>query len=96
MAAKKRILKVFGGGEAGTRLLELGTILENYDAFTLLEATQSNAERIAQNFPTEDITDQFIIQVGRDTIDTSKPRMTATGKVAAHPAYRHVKRHKSS
>lgn len=86
----KITLKVFGADNDRARLAELGTVIETYDAFTLIEASKSNAASIVESFPTEDITNLYRIHAGGDEIDTMKPRFTVAGKTLAHPAFKGV------
>ena len=83
-----RILKVFAAGAEQERVAEEAVVLEPYDAFVLVEAPEAAAKRIARDYLTEDITEQYAIPLGAGTIDTARPRIEPTGEVRAHPAYR--------
>src|SRR5256885_272407 len=83
-----RTLKVFATDGEQERLPEGLDIVERYDAFVLAEASPTLAKKLAQEHLVEDITDQYEIQVGTGTIDTSAPRIDVEGVTRAHPAYR--------
>ena len=82
-----RILKVFVSGDDQDRLAKSVDLLERYDAFVLAQAPPATAKRLAREYLTEDITDQYAILVGAGTIDTSTPRIDVDGATKAHPAY---------
>jgi subtilisin family serine protease len=83
-----RILKVFATEAEQDRLAEQLDVLERYDAFVLAEASPAAAKRLAREQLVEDITDEYEIRVGTQTIDTSTPRVDVKGATRAHPAYR--------
>ena len=83
-----RILKVFAAGAEQERVAEEAVVLERYDAFVLAETPPAAARRIAREYLTEDITDEYQIPVGAGTIDTSEPRIDASGETRPHPSYR--------
>jgi serine protease AprX len=82
-----RILKVFVSGDDQDRLAKRVEVLERYDAFVLAQAPPATAKRLAREYLTEDITDQYSIPVATGTIDTSTPRIDVDGATRAHPAY---------
>jgi serine protease AprX len=82
-----RILKVFVSGDDQDRLAKRVELLERYDAFVLAQAAEATAKRLARDYLTEDITDQYSIPVATGTIDTSTPRVDVDGATRAHPAY---------
>ncbi len=69
-------------------------VVEKYKAFLLIEVSEAIRDKITRiypDYPMEDITDHYTLQVGERTIDTSIPRVEAKGKVKAHPAYEGIK-----
>ena len=82
-----RILKVFATGAEQERLAEELDVLERYDAFVLVEAAPATVKRLAREYLTEDISDQYEIPIGAGAIDTSAPRIDAGGATRTHPAY---------
>jgi serine protease AprX len=81
------ILKVFAGKEDGPAVLKQSTLIEPYDAFLLVQATPAAARGLAREYPVEDITAQYRVELPNKSIDTSRPRITTAGK-ARHPAYK--------
>src|SRR5262245_39820499 len=81
------ILKVFARKADAPAILARAKLLEAYDAFLLVEASQVTARALSRKYPVEDVTGQYQIPLGEMAIDTSKPRVTKAG-VRAHPAYR--------
>jgi len=59
----ERMLKVFVEGDDQERLAEKANVIERYDAFVLAEAPPAAAKRIARQYLTEDITDQYQLPV---------------------------------
>src|SRR5689334_13672454 len=86
--AMNRILKVFATGPEQERVADEAPVLEHYDAFALVEAAPAAAKRLARDYLTEDITDEYQIPVGAGAIDTTAPRIDTTGETRPHPAYR--------
>ena len=85
-------LKVFASSPSDIeKILERARLIERYPVFIVVEATTNNATSIARRFPVEDISDQYEIRFGRETVDTDKARITPAGKVVAHEAYRGVR-----
>jgi subtilisin family serine protease len=82
-----RTLKVFATGDEQDRLAKRVELLERYDAFVLAQAPPATAARIAREYLTEDITDQYAIPVATGTIDTTTPRIDVDGSTRTHPAY---------
>jgi serine protease AprX len=82
-----RILKVFVSGDDQDRLAKNVELLERYDAFVVAQAPAVTAKRIARDYLTEDITEQYSIPLATGTIDTSTPRIDVDGATRAHPAY---------
>jgi subtilisin family serine protease len=83
-----RILKVFADSKAQRALRKEVDLLEEYDAFALVETSAARAKRLAREYPVEDITDQYEIPLSRGTIDTTEPRIDEAGDTLAHPDYR--------
>ncbi|MHC4945343.1 MAG: S8 family serine peptidase [Planctomycetota bacterium] len=92
MAKANRILKVFCTKEEGKKLADKYGLIEKYEGFILFRATASEAKKLATRFPSEDITDQYTIQIGKRKINTNLPRVDAQGKTRAHSAYKGVKK----
>jgi len=88
----ERTLKVFCTGMDQDKFETIHKIIERYDGFILIKVDEDKVEEIAQQYPVEDITDQYIIQVGSRIINTSQPRFDVKGKLRAHPDYKGVKR----
>lgn len=86
-----RTVKVFCTGADQDRLAETYRVIERYDGFVLAGAAKRSVSQLAREYPVEDITDLYAIRVGERTIDTSKPRLDASGKVSSHPAYQGAK-----
>src|SRR5262245_53630940 len=82
------IIKVLARKSEAPAILARAKLLEAYDAFLLVEASQATARALSRKYPVEDVTNQYQIPLGETAIDTSKPRVTRTGAVRAHPAYR--------
>lgn len=89
--AKNRIVKAFVPEAKRAELIKSYGLIETYDAFVLLDVSPAEAKKISKIAPTEDITDQFQIRSGSVIIDTSKPRVVASGKTRLHPAYKGIK-----
>jgi serine protease AprX len=73
-AEMERVLKVFVEGDDQERLAEKANVLERYDAFALVEAPPAAAKRIARQYLTEDITDQYQIPVALPRAAPTLPR----------------------
>ena len=86
-----RIIKLFCSEEELDKISNKVRIIENYDAFTLAEASEAAVKQIARKCPVEDITDRYTIRADGLEIDTSIPRFEADGKRRAHPAYKGAK-----
>lgn len=81
-------LKVFAAASGADKVLEHARLVERYPAFLVVEASPKAAATIAREFPVEDITGQYEIRFGSETVDTKAPRIGARGRVMAHEAYR--------
>ncbi len=84
------ILKVFANKADTPGILQRSKLIEKYDAFLLVEAGEAEARALAQQFPIQDITNQYQLQFGDRGVDTSRPRLTTAGATRPHPAYRGV------
>ena len=82
-----RILKVFAGKQEQEARLDEVEVLESYDGFAVVEASQAQARRLAREGLVEDITELYEIPLPEGTIDTTIPRVQAKGELADHPAY---------
>jgi serine protease AprX len=80
------ILKVFANGNERKAVLESAKLIEEYDAFLLVEASEATARELARRFPVEDISDQYALQFGDRTIKTTTRRASPLGKSAASKA----------
>jgi subtilisin family serine protease len=90
-----RVIKVFVPSDRQDEVAGSDNVIEHYDAFAVLEVSDARAEALAQEYMVEDITDQYAIPVGdalEQEIDPTIPRVTASGRVASHPAYRGAKK----
>jgi len=83
-----RILKVFASGPEQAKLRERFEPVATYDAFVVLEVSEADAAALAASHLVEDITGEYAIRLADRVIDTSVPRVDATGKRRPHPAYR--------
>jgi subtilisin family serine protease len=86
-----RIVKVFVSGPEQERLAARFPPLATYDAFLLLKVAPEDIEELTASHLVEDITDEYAIDLADRVIDTSAPRVDATGRRHAHPAYRGAK-----
>jgi serine protease AprX len=80
-----RILKIYNFDHLPPGREQAVKVLEKYPAFTLAEVADDDAGEIGREYLTEDITDQYTLPGG---IDTSVPRISASGKTLPHPAYK--------
>jgi serine protease AprX len=86
-----RVLEVFVPSDQQADVAGSDEVIEHYDAFVVLEVSESRANALAKEHLVEDITDQYAIPVGdalEQEIDSSIPRVTAAGRLARHPAYK--------
>jgi len=82
-----KILKVFVSGDEQEKLPS-GKIIERYDGFVLIEASESEATELQRNYLCEDITSLYQIQTRARTINTNRARIDKTGVVRPHAAYK--------
>ncbi len=83
-----KILKVYGGKEDIAAIRKAAKVIEKYDAFLLVEASEEQASSLTRKYPVEDITAQYDLKFGDRMVDTSKPRITAAGATRPHAAYK--------
>ncbi|MEQ6342057.1 MAG: S8 family serine peptidase [Gammaproteobacteria bacterium] len=84
-------VKIFCTGAEQDKIAEKHPVIERYDGFVITEIPKKEVTRLSRTYPVEDITELYTIQVGERTIDTSRPRLDAQGKIRAHPAYKGIK-----
>jgi len=87
-----RILKIFCRDVEQDKFAEQYPVIERYQGFVLAEIPEEISEKLAHEFPVEDITDQYILHLGGQEIDTSLPRLGVNGKLHAHPYYKEEKK----
>ena len=81
------ILKVFADAEERAAVLESAKLIEEYDAFVVVEASEAATRELAQKLPVEDITSQYELQFGDRTIKSgAPPRGAKAGKRAGAKA----------
>ena len=83
-----RIMKVYAGNQDAAAIREVAKVIEKYDSFLLVEADEAAAAALGRQFPYEDITGHYDLKFGGRTIDTSQPRITASGSTRPHAAYK--------
>lgn len=86
------VLKVFVSGSEQDLLAEQFNVIEKYSGFILLSLAQQDVAEISTRYPTENITDQYIISAGQRQLDTAMPRVDQKGKTRSHPDYKGVKK----
>ncbi len=62
-------LKVFVDKADHSKVLEQGRLIEAYDAFILIEASDAAARALSRRYPVEDISDQYALQIGQRTVN---------------------------
>lgn len=67
-----RIIKVFAQGAEQERLAKRYPVVQRYPAFILLEISESEAASLSKKQLLEDITEQYQVQLGKQTIDTGE------------------------
>ncbi|MEI9974908.1 MAG: S8 family serine peptidase [Ignavibacteriota bacterium] len=78
------ILKVYANAEELPSVLQSAKLIEKYDAFVLVQASEAAAQELAKKFPLEDISDQYALQFGDRTLKTTRqPATTAAKRTAA-------------
>jgi len=86
------VLKVFVSGAEQDQLSERFSVIEKYSGFLLISLPQQNVAEIAATYPTEDITQQYVIPAGRRQLGTDMPRVDQKGKTRSHPDYKGVRK----
>jgi hypothetical protein len=74
------ILKVFVNKAEKPAVKKLSRLIEEYDAFLLVEASRTEAQKLSRSYPVEDITDQFKLRIGQRTVPTSTLPATNAGQ----------------
>ncbi len=82
-----RLAKVFCTGADQDQLADKYQVLERYEGFALTEVPEESMSQLSREYPIEDITDLYTLRVGERTIDTSRPRLDARGRLHSHPSY---------
>jgi serine protease AprX len=85
------MLKIFSTGTQQDEAAARHVTIERYPGFILVAAPPKAADEILRNEIAEDITELYSIPAGNQQIDTSRPRVMASGERAAHPAYKGAK-----
>jgi serine protease AprX len=83
-----KILKVYADTKEVPSIRNVAKVVETYDAFVLVEASNKAASSLARKFPVEDITSQYDLSLGNRTVSTSKSRIDAKGVTRTHIAYK--------
>jgi len=87
-----RTLKIFCHDAEQDKFAERYPVIERYQGFVLAEVSEEVSEKLAHEFPVEDITDHYILHLGEQEIDTTQPRLGVNGKLHAHPYYKAEKK----
>jgi len=66
------MLKIYANATDAPAIAKSARIVEQYDAFVLVEADETGAGALGRKFPVEDITDQYEIKLGSRSIDTQR------------------------
>src|SRR5579862_3006280 len=78
--------KVFAHKEEIPTVLKSAKLIEKYDAFLLVQASEAVARRLAKKFPVEDISDQYALQFGDRAIKATAARAATAVKAAGGKA----------
>lgn len=73
------ILKVYANADEITSVLESAKLIEKYDAFLLVQASEAVAQELAKKIPLEDISGQYAIQFGEHILKTAKSLIAPSG-----------------
>jgi serine protease AprX len=84
----KRIAKVFATSTEQKEISRKYDVVEPYPAFILVRGSDKQLGELSRRYPTQDITAAYHIETPTRRIDTDRPRLSAAGKSAAHPAYK--------
>src|ERR1700744_1248156 len=74
-----RMLKVYDGDADKVAQIPGARVVESYPAFVLVEATDSAARELARKSLTEDITEQYQLDLHETGADAGLPRLPSTG-----------------
>ena len=77
------ILKVYANANETPTVLQSAKLIEKYDAFVLVQASEAAARELAKKFPLEDISDQYALQFGNRTIKPTPLAAATKGTRAA-------------
>lgn len=83
-----QVLKIYDADRKAIAAMPGARVLATYPAFLVADVDDTAVDAVRQGRLTEDITDQYVIDDFDGGIDTSIPRITATGASQAHPKYR--------
>src|SRR6185436_4502928 len=82
-----RISKIYCGKDELLSIAPSAKLLENYEAFQLVEISPAKLKEAAKKVPVEDITSLYQLRVGGKRVDTNRQRYSTTGKPIPHPAH---------
>ncbi|MFT6270212.1 MAG: subtilisin-like proprotein convertase family protein [Alphaproteobacteria bacterium] len=80
-------LKIFCSGPQQQQLGQEINVIEYYQGFVLATVAHEQIENLAQRFPLEDITHQYVLPAGQRYLNTNIPRMSNSGNTLSHPDY---------
>jgi serine protease AprX len=84
----ERMLKVYDGEAKQVAKIPETRLIARYPAFLMVGASEAAKAALSAAWLIEDVTDQFQVQSGDQTIETAIPRTGAAGETLAHPAYK--------
>src|SRR5262245_13276685 len=85
------VLKVFARKTDQPAILEKSKLIEDYEAFVVVEAAPAAARALEQSFPMEDITDQYRIALaGREIDPLAKPSRVAAAAAPEEGAHHYI------
>jgi hypothetical protein len=87
-----RTIKLFATAAEQAAIARQHGAIERYPGFMVLEVGDDEARALGSRYPVEDITDQYVITLRGEPMDTARPRVDAKGKTLPHPAYRGAER----
>jgi serine protease AprX len=82
-----RIAKIYCDKKELSSLAPSAKLLENYDAFQLVEISPAKLKEAGRKVPVEDVTPLYQLQLAGKRVDTGRQRYSARGKAISHPAY---------
>lgn len=88
------VLKIFVTPAEGSALAGAGHLIASYAGFSVLQLDESAARKLARQYPSEDITDQYRLPLGGSDVDPlaaalATPRMRSAVKAAPIDATPH-------